>query len=113
VSTEIEVPGQAQVPSRLERAQAAERDLMVTAVKASLIAIPICVVIWLGMVSIALALAHSGNFLVVLPMAGGVGVVAGVFFGGWAAFLAKAHALDELDRRVERPDVTAPATPAG
>ena len=102
MSTEIEVPGQAHVPSRLEQAQVIERDLLVTAVKASLIAIPICVVIWLAMVSLALALAHSGNFLVVLPMAGGIGIVAGVFFGGWAAFLIKAHALDELDRRVER-----------
>lgn len=103
MSTDIEAAGQSQVPSRLEQAQDAERDLLVTAVKYSAIAVPICIVIWLGLVSIALALAHSGNFFVVLPMAGGVGVVAGVFFGGWAAFLAKAHALDELDRRVERP----------
>lgn len=103
MSTEIEVAGQAPVPSRLEQVQAVEHDLLVTAVKASLVAIPICVVIWLGLVTIALALAHSGNFLVVLPMAAGVGIVAGVFFGGWAAFLLKAHALDELDRRVERP----------
>ena len=103
MSTEIEVVGPAQVPSRLEQARAAERDLLVTTVKASLVAIPICVVIWVGMVSIALALAHSGNFLIALPMAGGVGVLAGVFFGTWAAFLAKAHALDELDRRVEQP----------
>lgn len=112
MSTEIEaveheqVPAPsepAHVPSRLEQAQAAERDLLATAVKASLVAIPICIVIWLGLVTLALALAHSGNFLVALPMAGGIGVVAGVFFGGWAAFLAKAHALDELDRRVERP----------
>jgi hypothetical protein len=103
VSTEIEVAGHAPVPSRLEQEQAAERDLLVTAVKASLVAIPICIVIWLGMVSLALAFAHSGNFIVVLPMAGGVGVIAGVFFGGWAAFLGKAHALDELDRNVGRP----------
>ena len=100
MSTEVEVAAEGQVPSRLEQAQAAEHDLLVTAVKASMIAIPICVVIWLGMVSVALALAHRGNFLVVLPMAGGVRIVAGVFFGGWAAFLAKAHTLDELDRRL-------------
>lgn len=103
MSTEIEVVGPAAVPSRTQQAQAAERDLLVTAVKASFVAIPICVAIWVGLVSIALALAHSGNFLIALPMAGGVGVVAGVFFGAWAAFLAKAHALDELDRRVMRP----------
>ncbi len=100
MSTDIEVASQATVPSRLEQARAAERDILVTAVRASLVAIPICVVIWLGLVSVALAFAHSGNFLVALPMAGGVGVVAGVFFGGWAAVLMKAHALDELDRRV-------------
>jgi hypothetical protein len=103
VSTEIEVVGQAQVPTRTEQAHAAEHDIFVTAVKASLVAIPICVAIWVGLVSIALALAHSGNFLIALPMAGGVGILAGVFFGAWAAFLGKAHALDELDRRVERP----------
>ncbi|HSO95243.1 MAG TPA: hypothetical protein VLV81_04310 [Acidimicrobiia bacterium] len=103
MSTEIEVPGSAQVPSRLEQVQVAERDLFAATVKYSMIAVPICVVIWLGLVSIALALAHSGNFFIALPMAGGVGVVAGLFFGAWAAFLAKAHALDELDRRVERP----------
>jgi hypothetical protein len=26
-----------------------------------------------------------------------------VFFGGWAAFLAKAHLLDEVDRDATRP----------
>jgi hypothetical protein len=102
MSTEIEVAGQVQVPSRLEQARAAERDVLIAVVKASMVAVPICVVIWLGLVTIALALAHSGNFVVALPMAGGVGVVAGVFFGAWAAFLAKAHTLDELDRP-ERP----------
>jgi hypothetical protein len=102
MSTEIEVAGQVPVPSRLEQARAAERDMLLAVVKASLVAVPICVVIWLGLVTIALALAHSGNFVVALPMAGGVGVVAGVFFGAWAAFLANAHTLDELDRP-ERP----------
>lgn len=103
MSTEIEVAPLAQVPSRLEQAQAAEHDLLRATVRFSLIAIPICVVIWLGLVTMALALAHSGNFLVVLPMAGGVGIIAGVFFGAWWAFLSKAHVLDELDRQVGRP----------
>ena len=44
-------------------------------------------------------MAGSGNFLVALPMAGGVGIVAGAFFGIWAAFLAKAHQFEELDRK--------------
>jgi hypothetical protein len=104
VSTEIEVAGAAApVPARLERARAAEHELLVTAVKASIVAVPICVAVWVGMVALALALADSGNFYVALPMAGGIGVVAGAFFGVWAAFLAKAHLLDELDRDARPP----------
>jgi hypothetical protein len=102
VSTEVEVaaPG---APAPLEREKAAEHELMTAAVKASLVAVPICVAIWLGLVSLALAIAGSGNFFVALPMAGGIGVIAGVFFGVWAAFLAKAHLLDEVDRDATRP----------
>jgi hypothetical protein len=32
-------------------------------------------------------------------MAGGVGILAGGFFGIWAAFLQKAHQFEELDRK--------------
>ncbi len=103
MSTEIEVAEPGAVPTLLERELGLEHQLLVSSVKLSLIAIPICVAIWLGMVSIALAMAGSGNFVVVLPMAGGIGIIAGVFFGVWAAFLGKAHDLEELDRAVNRP----------
>jgi hypothetical protein len=104
VSTEVEVAAPVPVtPVPVTPAQAAEHELLVATVKASLVAVPICVVIWLGLVALALAIAGSGNFVVVLPMAGGIGIVAGVFFGGWAAFLAKAHLLDEVDRDATRP----------
>jgi hypothetical protein len=99
VSTEIEVAGQAGSPTLLEQEKAAEREVLHAAVKASLIAIPICVVIWLAIVSIGLVLAGSGSFLVALPMAGGVGIVAGAFFGIWAGFLSEAHRFEELDRK--------------
>jgi hypothetical protein len=99
VSTEIEVAGQAPSPTLLEQAHAVEHDVLVASLKMSMIAIPICVAIWVGIVSIGLAMAGSGNFLVALPMAGGVGIVAGAFFGIWAAFLAKAHQFEELDRK--------------
>ena len=103
MSTDIEVAESAQVPSLLERELDVEHRLLVSAVKMSIVAIPICVAIWVGMVAIALAMAGSGNFVVTLLMAGGIGVVAGLFFGVWAAFLAKAHELEELDRQVNRP----------
>ena len=76
---------------------------MARVVKASMFAIPICVVIWVGIVSIALAMAGSGNFEVVLPMAAGVGIVAGVFFGMWWAFLRTADEFEELDRGLGGP----------
>ena len=103
MSTEIDVAPSVAVASRLERAHAAERSLAVAVLKATLWAVPICVAVWVGLVALALALAHSGNFVVALPVAGGVGVVAGGFFGMWWGFLVKAHEFEELDREAGRP----------
>ena len=99
MSTEIEVAGPAAAPSLLEQQQALEHDVLATSVKACMIAIPVCVVIWLAIVAIGLALAGSGSYLIALPMAGGIGILAGAFFGIWAAFLAKAHQFEEIDRK--------------
>jgi hypothetical protein len=99
VSTEIQVTAPAQVPSATEEFRAAEHELMVATVRTSLIATPICVVVLVGIAALALALAHTGNYLVMLPVAAGIGVIAGVFFGGLMAFLAKAEHLEELDRK--------------
>ncbi len=107
MSTEIVVAEPSQAPTLLERELRVEHELLVSCVKLSLLAIPVCVAIWVGMVAIALAMAGSGNFMVALPMAGGIGVVAGSFFGVWAAFLAKAHDLEELDRQVNLPSSAA------
>ncbi len=98
MSTDIEVAEQAQAPSRLDEALRLEHDLVKLSIKMTLVALPICIVIWVGIVALGLAMAGSGNYLVALPMAGGVGIIAGAFFGIWAAFLAKAHQFDELDR---------------
>jgi hypothetical protein len=107
-TTDVEVAHDAAVPSetfaaRLEQARATERNLMVRVVRASIVAVPICIVIWVGIVSIALAIADSGNFEVALPMAAGVGIVAGVFFGMWWGFLRTADEFEELDRGLGRP----------
>ena len=107
-STDVEVAQDVAVPSeasaaRLEQAKATEHRLMARVVKASMFAIPICIVIWVGIVAIALAMADSGNFEVALPVAGGVGIVAGVFFGMWWGFLRSADEFEELDRGLGRP----------
>ncbi|HEV2310731.1 MAG TPA: hypothetical protein VGU73_09415 [Acidimicrobiia bacterium] len=107
MTTDVEV-AEHSVPSetfeaRLEQARATERTLIVRVMKASMVAIPICIVIWVGIVSIALAMADSGNFEVVLPMAAGIGVIAGAFFGMWWGFLRTADEFEELDRGVGHP----------
>jgi hypothetical protein len=108
MTTDVEVARDVAVPSetfeaRVEQARATERTLMARVTKASIFAVPICIVIWVGIVSIGLAMAGSGNFEVALPMGGGVGIVAGVFFGMWWGFLRTADEFEELDRGVGRP----------
>jgi hypothetical protein len=34
-------------------------------------------------------------------MAVGVGVLSGLFFGSWAAFVAKTHLFEEMDRKID------------
>lgn len=108
-TTDVDVHGDAAVaPSdtfarRLEAAHAAERRLWKRIVWATLVLTPICVVIWVGLAAVALALAGSGNYLVELPVAGGIGIIAGQFFGMWWAFLVSAEEFEELDREARRP----------
>lgn len=98
--SEIEVAKPGGKVVTLDEARAAERSLWVAVFFSSVVAIPICVCIWVGMVALALAIADtSQGFFVPLAVAAGVGVVAGAFFGGWAGFLAKSHVLDEIDGR--------------
>jgi hypothetical protein len=99
VSTEIEGAAPAQVPSPTEEIRAAEHDLIVATVRTSLIATPICMVVLVGIAALALAFAHTGNFAAMLPVAAGIGVIAGAFFGGLMAFLAKAEDLEALNRK--------------
>jgi hypothetical protein len=104
VSTEIEVATPAQVPSAqvasaTEEFRAAEHELIVATVRTTLIATPICVVVMVGIAALALAFANTGNSAAMLPVAAGIGVIAGVFFGGLMAFLFKAEHLEELTRK--------------
>jgi hypothetical protein len=75
---------------------AVERSFFRAILIGIVVAIPICIGIWMGV--IALGIAGSDQDLgEALGMAAVVGVFAAVFFGGWAGTVAKAHALDELE----------------
>lgn len=77
-------------------AMAAEKSLWVATIWGFLIATPICIVIWMLIVVLAVG-GDDPAWGAWLGIAAIVGVLAGAFFGGWAAFTMKAHQLDEVD----------------
>jgi hypothetical protein len=94
-----------QPPSEPEPADAdlaeeidAERALMRAIIKGTLIATPVSIAVWIGL--IFLALNGTGTDLAgPLAMAAGIGVLTGFFFGAWGGFVSKTHAFEELDRK--------------
>ncbi len=65
-----------------------------------LVAVPINVGVWIGLVGFAVS--RTGSALGgPIAMAVGVGVLSGLFFGTWAAFVGKTHLFEELDRTVD------------
>src|SRR3990172_6879841 len=71
--------------AHLTQIQLAERHLMRAIGKSLAIAIPVCVVIWIGIVLLALAVADwGGSWASTIAIGAVVGVFAGLFFGIWA-----------------------------
>ena len=65
-----------------------------------LVAIPINVAVWVGLV--AFAVSRTGSALGgPIGMAVVVGLLSGLFFGTWAAFVGKTHLFEEMDRTVD------------
>jgi hypothetical protein len=95
---EIAVPGDAGLDEEL----AAERQLWRSLMWGMAIAVPVCIVIWMGLVALAVGPKDPADWAAWLGMGAVVGIFAGAFFGGWAAFTAKAHLLDEVDERAAR-----------
>ena len=84
----------------LEEELQAEHGLGRAIIIGVLVAVPINVGVWVGLV--AFAVSRSGSALGgPIAMAVGVGVLSGLFFGSWAAFVAKTHLFEELDRKVD------------
>lgn len=78
-------------PERLAEAHLAHRILVATGV-----AVPIAVLFFAGLLASAMALAGQST-LVPAAMGAGIGVLAGVFFGMWAGFVASVPELDHED----------------
>jgi hypothetical protein len=65
-----------------------------------LVAVPINVAVWVGLV--AFAVSRTGSALGgPIGMAVVVGLLSGLFFGTWAAFVGKTHLFEEMERTVD------------
>lgn len=68
------------------------------------IGVPVCALLWMGIVGLALVVADPGwPVWPALGMAAVVGVFAGMFLGGWAGVTACAEQLDEAELHTPRP----------
>jgi hypothetical protein len=84
--------------AHLAEIQKAEHTMVVSVAKATAVAVPLCIVIWLGIALLALSAADwPGSWASMIAIGAVVGVFAGVFFGGWAGVLAAAHVLDSAE----------------
>jgi hypothetical protein len=80
---------------------AAEAKFVRAVLYGVLIGMVVCAAVWVGLV--AVAVAGDGEPLgPVLWMAAGIGVFAGVFFGGWAGSMVGARALERHERNEAR-----------
>jgi hypothetical protein len=87
-----------------ERVREAEHSMARAALVGILVGMPICALIWVGLVGLSLALAEvSVDVWVALVMAVVVGMFAGAFLGGWAGVTLTAEHLEEAERGVHVP----------
>jgi hypothetical protein len=82
----------------IEETLAAERSLWRAVMWGIIIAIPVCIVIWIAIIALAVG-GKDPDWGAWIGIGIVVGVIAGAFFGGWAAFTAKSHLLDDVDER--------------
>jgi hypothetical protein len=104
MGTELERRGTTAIATFEERVstQLTEERSMYRAIGlATLIALPICLVVWIGIVLLALRDSDQ-DLAVMLPVAAAIGVFAAGFFGCWAGSVAKAHALADADHNYRR-----------
>lgn len=85
----------------LDQERGAEASLIRAIVTGIAIAIPISMVIWVGLVVLAVG-DKDPDWGPWLGMALGIGTLSGVYFGALAGFVAKAHVLDDVDRHAVR-----------
>ena len=99
------VPEHATLPPAAPE-ELAEQHLMHRILVATAIAVPVGAVVLAALVGGATAISGQPAALSAL-MGAGIGVLAGVFFGVWAGFVASIRELDDVDLPVHRRSVEA------
>lgn len=89
---------------RLADVLAEERSLWRAVRKWSLLISPVCIVIWIGIVALAVGPDDPEHWLAWIGIGVLIGALAGVFFGAWVGFTIKAHDLDRADLPVAHRD---------
>jgi hypothetical protein len=77
-----------------------DSDIPKRALRVAVIAIPLFIAFWVGLVALAISFTTVG-YGAPLAMAAGVGVLAGLFWAGWYGFVAYAHH-EDTERRAHR-----------
>jgi uncharacterized membrane protein len=90
----------------LEEELEAEHGLARSVVIGILVAVPVCIGVWVGLIGFAVSRAGA-SLAGPLWMAAGVGVLTGLLFGSWAGFVARTHEFEEMDRKVSHPNAGA------
>jgi hypothetical protein len=80
--------------ANLVLARNAERTLVRRIIIGVAIAVPLCTGLWVGLIALAVHSAHAAG---AIAMAVGIGVLNGLFFGTWAAFVATTDTFEGLD----------------
>lgn len=81
-------------------ARAAESRMVRLMIVATLVAIPLFIGIWMGLVAIAVSFTDVG-YIAPLAMSAAVGVLSGVFWGAWMGFITFSHG-QEVERKAQR-----------
>ena len=96
--SEIAIPGDAGLAAEL----AAERTIWRAVRRDVILATPVCVILYTLIVLAAVGGQDPEHLAAWIGIGVIVGVLGGAFFGGWTAFLRKAHALEEADAAARR-----------
>jgi NO-binding membrane sensor protein with MHYT domain len=89
----------------------AERKLMRSIIKAVAIGIPVGIVVFIGM--LALAIGNDTKWYVWVLLGALMGTIAAVLFGVLGAVTLSAHKLDEIDRQTYSEAAVPEPAPAG